>query len=391
MKKFNKNPIRGAKKLIRWTSIYLDTGIIRPHFDGKRELFIMISSFSRGGAQRVASVLASELSDFYHVTCITTKDVDNAYALDERVELIRIPWEKLGPDRTRRLVILLKKIRRPVASISFMFDSNEINLWGKCSCKAILSERNNPAKKMPERFPETVRQYRQADHVIFQSEIVRDLYDEDIRRHSTILPNPVSVTCYASPQTRHRIVTMGRLHPQKNQAMLIRAFAEFHKDHPDYTLSIYGEGELEQDLRALACDLGIGEAVLFHGNIDNIHPEIADAEMFVLSSDYEGLSNALLEAMMMGIPCISTSCEGSADVIRPGENGILVPVRDGQALADAMRILADDEELRKSIGLNGRKTGEGFRKEAVAEKWLEMIRKVSSGNKRKFRLQQKNH
>ena len=95
--------------------------------------------------------------------------------------------------------------------------------------------------------------------------------------------------------------------------------------------------------------------------------------------------------MMMGIPCISTSCEGSADVIRSGENGILVPVGDGEALADAMRILADDEELRKSIGLNGRKTGEGFRKEAVAEKWLEMIRKVSSGNKRKFRLQQKNH
>ena len=174
-------------------------------------------------------------------------------------------------------------------------------------------------------------------------------------------------------------MTVGRLHPQKNQAMLIRAFAEFLKDHPGYTLSLYGEGELEAELKELAAGLGVEKSVIFHGNIENIHPEIADAEMFILPSDYEGLSNALLEAMMMGIPCISTACEGSTDVIRTGENGLLVPVGDETALLDAMCRLADDKALRERIGKEGRKTGEGFRKEAVVEKWIEVIEKVTAG------------
>jgi glycosyltransferase involved in cell wall biosynthesis len=160
--------------------------------------------------------------------------------------------------------------------------------------------------------------------------------------------------------------------------MLIRAFVKFLKDHPGYTLSIYGSGELESELRELSAELGAERAVLFHGNVENIHSEIADAEMFVLSSDYEGLSNALLEAMMMGIPCISTACEGSTDVIRSGENGILVPVGDEGELCRAMCSLADDEKKRKEIAGEGRKTGEGFSKEKVTEKWIEMIERVAA-------------
>ena len=367
------------KREIKVLPVFLRGHFIKPHFDGKKSIFIMISSFNRGGAQRVASVLASELSNRYHVTAVIRHEAEAAYPLDERVEVIKLPSSNiLGIDQFIRYVILLKKLRRPAASISFMFDSNRMNVWGSCRCKAICSERNNPAKKMPELFEETAEQYRKADHVIFQSEAVRSLYDEDIRKHSTILPNPVSVKCYASPDTRHRIVTAGRLHPQKNQAMLIRAFAGFIKDHPEYTLSIYGEGELESELKQLAADLGNGDTVRFHGNVENIHQEIADAEMFVLSSDYEGLSNALLEAMMMGIPCISTAVEGSTDVIKNGENGILIPVGDEKALLGAMCSLAEDRELRDRIAREGRKTGEGFRKEAVVEKWIEVIEKVTA-------------
>ena len=366
------------KKGIRAINIFRSGKFFRTDSDGKKELFIMISSFSRGGAQRVAAVLASELSKKYHVTAIIRIEAEAAYPIDSRVEVIRVPTEQLGNRMKKTYIRLLKICRRPVASISFMFDSNRMNTWGGGSCKVICSERNNPAKKMPERFEETADQYRKADHVVFQSEAVRNLYDEEIRSHSSVLPNPVSVACYASPDTKHRIVTAGRLHPQKNQAMLIRAFSEFLRNHRDYTLSIYGSGELESELKQLAADLGAESAVLFHGNVENIHQEIADAEMFVLSSDYEGLSNALLEAMMMGIPCISTACEGSTDVIRSGENGILVPVGDEEELYKAMCALADDEKKRKELACEGRKTGEGFRKEKVAEMWIEMIERVAA-------------
>ena len=378
MEKFYKKPLRIIKKVIRAVPVFMDGEFFRTDPDGKKEVFIMISSFSRGGAQRVASVLASELSKKYHVTAVTRKIVEDTYPLDSNVEVIRIPAEKLSFELFKAYVRLLKICRKPIVSISFMFDSNRMNTWGGGKCKIICSERNNPAKKMPERFDDTVMQYRMADHVVFQSETVRSLYDEEIRSHSSVLPNPVSVACYASLDTKHRIVTAGRLHPQKNQAMLIRAFVKFLKDHPEYTLSIYGSGELESELRELSAELSAESSVLFHGNVENIHPEIADAEMFVLSSDYEGLSNALLEAMMMGIPCISTACEGSTDVIRSGENGILVPVGDEDELCRAMCALADDGNKRKEIACEGRKTGEGFRKEKVAEKWIEMIERVAA-------------
>lgn len=364
------------KKDLRVLPVFLKAGYIRLHFDRKKSLFIMVSTLGGGGAQKVATVLANELSDRYHVSVLITRDVAQTYPLSDNVEVIRMRKEGLDDRQYGKLVVLYKKFRRPAASISFMFDSNRMNLWGDCRCKTICCERNNPAKKAPGLLEKTAAQYRKADHVIFQSEAVRSLYDEDIRAHSTILPNPVSVTCYASPVTRHRIVTAGRLHPQKNQAMLIRAFAAFLKDHPDYTLSIYGKGELEEELKQLAGALGVEKAVIFHGNVENIHPEIADAEMFVLPSDFEGLSNALLEAMTMGIPCISTACEGSTDVIRTGENGMLTPVGDEDALLRAMETLADDEPLRRRIGEEGRRTGEGFHKEAVAQRWIEVIEKV---------------
>ena len=106
---------------------------------------------------------------------------------------------------------------------------------------------------------------------------------------------------------------------------------------------------------------------------DKIHEAVADAEMFVLSSDYEGLSNALLECMMMGMPCISTACEGSMDVIRSGENGILTEIGDQEQMASAMARLADDPELRERLGKAAAVTAERFRKEEVVRKWIEVI------------------
>lgn len=373
-----RNTLYRIKKEVEALPIFLRAKFIKLSSDKRPRLFIMVGTLGGGGAQRVATVLANELSSRYQVSVLIRRRISNEYSLNKDVEVIHLQKEGLDDIQFARYVVLFKKMRRPVACISFMFDSNRMNTWGKCKCRAICCERNNPAKKIPKAFDQTIAQYRKADHVVFQSETVRNLYDDDIKSHSSILPNPVSVTCYAAPETKHRIVTAGRLHPQKNQAMLIRAFSEFLKDHPEYTLSIYGKGELEEELKALAENLGIADSVIFHGNVSNLHTKIADAEMFVLPSDFEGLSNALLEAMMMGIPCISTACEGSTDVIESGVNGILTPVGNEQALLEAMRSLADDEELRYKLAQAGRKTGAGFRKEAVAEKWIEMIEKVIS-------------
>ena len=200
----------------------------------------------------------------------------------------------------------------------------------------------------------------------------------------SILPNPVSVECERKKKTRKRIVAVGRLALQKNHAMLIRAFRRFRQTHPEYTLSIYGSGgegainpfNQEKPLRRLVAELELQESVFFEGSSTRVHYEIADAEFFVLSSDYEGLSNALLEAMTMGFPCVSTDCEGSTDVIENGVNGLLVPRGDEDALLDAMLTLAEKEEYRESLGRQAKKTAERFKRERVAQEWAETIERI---------------
>ena len=219
--------------------------------------------------------------------------------------------------------------------------------------------------------------YTAADHVVFQTETVRNMFSRNVQDHSSIILNPVEVSCRRI-ESRHRIVNMARLVPQKNHAMLIRAFAAFYQKHPEYTLSIYGDGELSEELQLLAESLGLGEAVQFHGQVWNVHEAIADAEMFVLSSDFEGLSNSLLECMTMGFPCISTRCEGSAEVIRSGENGILTDIGSEEQMTEALTLLADNDEMRERLGIRARISSEQFRKEPVLGQWRTLIDELSS-------------
>lgn len=116
-----------------------------------------------------------------------------------------------------------------------------------------------------------------------------------------------------------KIVTVGRLTVQKNQKLLIESFSEVLKKYPNIILEIYGDGEKREELKYIIKTLGVSNNVIFKGNILNVHEAIADAGLFVLSSDYEGLSNALMEAMMMGLPCISTTCAGSDELISDGK------------------------------------------------------------------------
>ena len=212
-----------------------------------------------------------------------------------------------------------------------------------------------------------------ADDIVFQSEYVRQMYSGRIRRHGHVIPNPINLDVKAASERKHRIVTMGRLNFQKNHRLLIRSFGRFHTDFPDYTLSVYGDGELKDELSALIADLGLQKYVFLEGNRVDVHECIRDAEMFVLSSDFEGLSNALLESMTMGIACISTACEGSMDVIHNGKNGLLVPIGDEEKLAEAMCMLAGDPAFREKLESQAAADAAVFSVKAVTEQWTGFI------------------
>ena len=328
--------------------------------DRNKPVLLMIASLGGGGAERVTTVLASELSRQHPVYLLYMFNKSQTYPIAPGVHLIDGSWsrgtllEKYLHIRWKwpfmALTILRAKQKYRIdATISMLRRPNLYNSLIRWRDRRIMSERNDPSRKPEEEFKSAKRSYARADHVVFQSEHVKQLFSGKIQAKSTIIRNPVSVPCFADEIPEHRIVTVGRYTKQKNHGLLIRAFHRFRLSHPDYTLHLYGDGELRESLQTLIDELQLQDAVFLEGFRDDVHERIKNAKMFVLSSDYEGMSNALMEAMMMGLPCISTSCTGSDELIEDGKTGLLVPCGDADALAAAMGRVADDEELCKRL------------------------------------------
>lgn len=347
-----------------------------------KRIAFFLGSMGRGGAERVISILSNEyaLSGLDTDICLLLENkVD--YRLDASTRIHDFTGREQS--RLKRIPYWLSSIRsyvkeeQPDMIVSFVA---RINLLVMLACfglgkKIVISERNDPkhdgrgwaTRLMTRLF------YPHASAVVFQTRRVQSYFSPSIQAKSVVVPNPISVTCTADDRDENKIVTVGRLALQKNQKMLIEAFADIGKSFPEKQLYIYGEGELKDSLKAHACSLGVGERVHFMGNVQNVHEQIADAAFFVLPSDYEGLSNALLEAMMMGLPCISTDCAGSDEYIEDGISGLLIPVGDREALKKAMLRFITDEELRSQCGKRAQEASGRFCAETVLKKWHEVI------------------
>ena len=329
--------------------------------DRNGPVLMMITHLSGGGAERVTTILASELSKGHPVYLLQMyNNRPQTYPIAPGVHVIDGSWSQGTPLEKylkirwkwpfKALTILRTKQKYHIdATISMLQKPNQYNGLVRWRDRRIMSERNDPSRKPIEEFRDAKRSFARADYVVFQSVHVQKLFSEEIQAKSTIIRNPISVPCFADEIPEHRIVTVGRYTEQKNHELLIRAFHSFHFSHPDYTLHLYGDGTLRGRLQEQINELQLQDAVFLEGFRDDIHEQIKSAKMFVLSSDYEGMSNALMEAMMMGLPCISTDCTGSDELLEDGKTGLLVPCGDADALASAMNRVADDEELCRRL------------------------------------------
>ncbi len=349
----------------------------------KRNLLFVTSSLYYGGAQKVASLLASGLSNEFNVTVAYCFDSGRQHSLPDNCRIRKLPDYKRNAgflEKTRcvrkqiRTLRALKTDLEIDAAVSLGNISNLINAMSKGKERVICSERSNPKRSWGKWFfLITHFLFARSDLVVFQSQTIRNLYGKRIRDKSCILKNPLLRPEPALDHRKKKIVTMGRLTAQKNHDLLIRSFAEFHKSFPDYRLFIFGEGELEGKMKQQIESQNLSDAVLLEKNDPDVHERIRDAEMFILSSDFEGLSNALLECMSMGIACISTKCEGSADVIRDRENGLLVEIGDSQALTEAMCVLTQDPELRRRLELRAMEDMKAYDRDVVIKDWSRAI------------------
>ncbi len=347
-------------------------------------IIFIIGGMQRDGAERVISILADDfLKRNWEIYIITLLNENIEYDIDDRINIISLCGKNTSYlMRTLYWIFnLRKKIKKikPAIMVSFVARINVLSLIATIGikCRKVISERNDPifdGRSIVTRYA-TFITYQMADCIIFQTKRAQNCFPSSIRKKSTIILNPVVVQTKAlSPAKRNKkIVNVGRLAKQKNQKLLIEAFRMVYEKFPEYKLYIYGKGSLEAELKLLTERSGLENAVLFPGSYMDIHYKISDAQLFVLSSDYEGLSNALMEAMMMGLPCISTECAGSDEIINSGENGVLVPVGNKDELARAMIELIENEEKRNRIGLEAIASSEFFSEQNIICEWRRAI------------------
>lgn len=344
------------------------------------KIVFVLPDMPGGGSERVVAALANEyVKRGYPVAILLFAGDRVVYPLDERVEVC-IAGRASGGNpliQLKRLCHMRRFYRQNKGCYIFSFCVRgsifSVLAAAGIPHRFLVSERNDPARISGKRLRDW--SYLKAEKIVLQTEDMKASFPEKIRRKSVVIPNPV-VDGMPAPYTgerKKRIVSVGRLQPQKNHRLLLDAFAAFHKVHPDYELHIFGIGELEDDLKRQAGALGIAGNVFFRGFSDHVQEEIWDSAMFVLSSDYEGISNSMIEALAMGIPVISTDCPvgGSRAYIDDGRSGLLTPVGDAPALTAAMVKIAEHPDFARSLSENGSKIREKYSLTKIADRFLE--------------------
>ena len=349
------------------------------------------ASLTDGGSERVMAMLANQFADSgldTSMLLLREKEVAN-YTVSPNLKCHQLHY-----GTSNKLKIFLKRFRQvrryvkeyqPDAIISLMWD---INIFTLIAClglrsKIIVSERgypkaetNNELEKLWKEFGQSYV-YLLANRIVLQTAQVRQYYRPAVQKKCVVIPNPISPNLPEvwDKEREKRIVAAGRFTAQKNFPMLIRAFAAFHAVHPDYELVIYGEGSLRAKYIKLINELNVSDCVKLPGYVSDVNDRMRSAAMYVSSSDFEGISNAMLEALAMGVPSICTDCPvgGAAMAIQNGENGVLIPVGDEQALYQQMCRLAENHQYAKKISENSLKVKEEYSVEKIANEWIRII------------------
>ncbi len=316
-----------------------------------------ISHRTGGGAERVLSLLSTALAEQGHDVHLIQKDFSqHDYWVSERVKIIPFGEPCVSGGVLKRKLNRIKRYREVIQKIkpdvvmpflgSVVTDTFFASLFTKSIFVSTI--RNNPAVDPQQRVPRWGRNLVNffSRAVFVQNEDQRAYYPFFMRKRVFAVPNPISpeyLECVQRQQTSVvRCVASGRLAEQKNHRLLIDAFVQAHEKCPQLHLAIFGEGALREQLQAQIDQAGARAFIELPGRTDNMRAQLENADMYILSSDYEGMPNALMEAMAVGLPCISTDCPtGPADLIVDGETGLLVPTGDVQAMCNAICHLAN--------------------------------------------------
>lgn len=357
------------------------------------KILFYINVIQRGGAERVMVNLANQFDeDGYKIVFVTSFRTDNEYILNESVQHVSLENVKINQSKIKRNISRILKLRmickteKPDIIISFMAEPNIRALVATVGLpvKNLVSVRNDPSQEYAGKLLHFLGKVLLpfADGCVFQTEDARSWFPKKLQKKSRIIYNSVAIDFFNTMRKpiKYCIVTCGRLEKQKNHMMLIEAFEEVIKEYSDAMLWIYGDGTLKESLENYLRKNGLCENIFLKGITDNVPEALAEADVFVLPSDYEGMPNALLEAVAMGIPCISTDCPcgGPKMIIEDKKNGLLVPVGDKEKMKSAIMRLFSDNNLKNSLSAEARKRAKEFTPDIVYKSWKRYVLRISN-------------
>ncbi len=399
----------------------------------KKQLMFIMPVMKGGGAEKVATLLLNEFNkNGYECELVLTNSdrneiVDRGLSHEVSLTVLRenFPkssgFRKLFINMLRLMSSLICKIpealgkKVPAGLAKFSFSAqyyNELNALKKHIAakpdaailsflqpsiplallaaeglpnRVVVSERADPYRLLKKRYGYNFikKYYQRADAVVFQTNDAKAAYPENISQKGTVIFNPINDKLpepYHGEREKY-ITTFCRVSRQKNLPVLVGAFAGLHKDFSDYRLKIIGEPQNADDTaaltetKAIAEKLGITEYIDFLPFSTQVHDLIIRDAMYVNSSDYEGMSNAMLEAMAIGMPVVCTDCPigGANAVINNNENGILTEVGNAEEMCEAMKKIASDKNFSDLLSLNASQIRNTLSLDNTAKKWMELL------------------
>ena len=360
-------------------------------------LLFLIHSMSSGGAERVTANLANHWAEKgFSITIVTlapqTKDFYDLHPTIKRITLdLAVDSKNIfnalinNGKRVFAIRQVLKQIK-PQVAIGIMTSANvylALARWRLSSIKVIGSEHVHPPQSSLGLFWEWLRHtsYRSLDHLtVLTAETQQWATQHVSAKKIAVIPNAIPYPLpiqdpVLTPQNylnsqRHYLIAVGRLSEQKGFDYLIRAFQTISQLYLDWDLVIMGEGELRQVLEKQIANQNLEKRILMLGRVGNVGDWYAAADIYVMSSRYEGFGNTLAEAMAYGIPAISFDCDtGPRDIIRHGIDGLLVAPNDIAALVQAIKQLIEDESMRQKMSQQAIEVRRRFSMEKVIKQW----------------------
>lgn len=361
-----------------------------------------------GGAERTVAYLANyAVNNGHEIDIVLYSDEPVFYKMDEKVNIVRLgnhsPLATKNRNFFKKLIRYAKNYKyvsnafkkyidenKPDVVVSILFHSIIYTLKGcKNRVPIIASERSNPGW-VKSSLLKGLRNFsfNKASGVIFQTERASQYFSKKINKKKIVIPNAVGnpivdEVVYNENKTINKIGAVGSLREQKDYPTMIKAFSIFHKKHNDFILEVYGEGIDRKALEKQIEELGLKEYILLKGNDPQALRRIVDAKCYLMTSICEGMPNSLMEAMAIGMPCVSTDCEcGPAELIENGKNGLLVPIQDPQAISDAISKMVEDRDFAIKCGNNAALLKQTNSVDIISKRYFDYFESVAKNFKK---------